>query len=53
MTVSETSVLSRFQYRIPDSRRTFTVAAELVEVGLSLPHPVQQFNTGNCDGCGL
>ena len=30
-----------------------TVEAQPAEVALSLPDPAQQFNTGNCDRCGL
>jgi len=46
-------VLLRCQQRMPDGRRTSAVEAQLAEVELSLLNPAQQFNTGNCDRCGL
>jgi hypothetical protein len=44
-----TSVLLRCKHRIPDGRRTFAVEAQPSKIELSLPDPVQQFNTGYCD----
>jgi hypothetical protein len=47
------SALSRRQHCIPDGGRTSTLETQPAEIELSLVDPVQQFDPGNCDRCGL
>jgi transposase len=47
------SALSRRQHGIPNGGRTCTLETQPAEIELSLVDPVQQFDPGDCDRCGL